>query len=262
MEAAQLLALCRVKGADWHFIAREAQRPGGPESLLTRRRSEQSPESEETLQLLEQAEADLPRHEEWAAEQLRATTADGIRITTVLDDDYPMNLRTIFNLPPFLFYRGELRPDDAWSVAVVGTRNASDAGIARARKLSDALAEQGVTVLSGLARGIDTAAHEATLKAGGRTVAVMGTGIRKVYPAGNTELAERIAENGALVSQFWPDAPPTSYNFPRRNVVTSGPRAGYGRYRGHGDVGREDAGSPGPAARSEGVPALQPRPGA
>jgi DNA processing protein len=80
----------------------------------------------------------------------------------------------------------------------------------------------GVTVLSGLARGIDTAAHDATLAAGGRTIAVMGTGIRTVYPAENRDLAERIAETGALVSQFWPDTPPTTYSFPRRNIVMSG----------------------------------------
>ncbi len=82
--------------------------------------------------------------------------------------------------------------------------------------------EAGVTVLSGLARGIDTVAHQACLDAGGRTIAVLGSGIRRVYPPENAGLAERIAEHGAVVSQFWPDTHPTSYTFPRRNVVTSG----------------------------------------
>jgi DNA processing protein len=84
------------------------------------------------------------------------------------------------------------------------------------------LAEAGVTVLSGLARGIDTAAHEEAIRRGGRTIAVLGSGLRKVYPPENVLLADRIEEQGAVVSQFWPDAPPASYNFPRRNVVTSG----------------------------------------
>ena len=88
--------------------------------------------------------------------------------------------------------------------------------------MASLLAEKGVTVLSGLARGIDTAAHEACLDAGGRTIAVLGSGIRRIYPPENISLAERIVESGAVVSQFWPDTAPTSYTFPRRNVVTSG----------------------------------------
>jgi DNA processing protein len=133
-----------------------------------------------------------------------------------------VNLRTIYNLPPFLFYRGSLRPEDAFSVAVVGTRQASPEGVSRAERMARLLVEADVTVLSGLARGIDTVAHRACLEAGGRTIAVLGSGIRRVYPAENAELAERIAASGAVVSQFWPDAAPTSYTFPRRNVVTSG----------------------------------------
>jgi len=140
----------------------------------------------------------------------------------VLDQDYPVNLRVVENLPPFLFYRGELRPDDAYSVAVVGTRSPTPEGLARARRMASLLASRGVTVLSGLARGIDTAAHEACLEAGGRTIAVLGSGIRRIYPPENLGLAQRIVESGAVVSQFWPDAAPTSYTFPRRNVVTSG----------------------------------------
>jgi DNA processing protein len=88
--------------------------------------------------------------------------------------------------------------------------------------MASLLAARGVTVLSGLARGIDTVAHEACLDAGGRTIAVLGSGIRRIYPQENLELAERIVKAGAVVSQFWPDAAPTSYSFPRRNVVTSG----------------------------------------
>ena len=153
---------------------------------------------------------------------LEGTEADGIRLTTVLDDDYPVNLRTIYNLPPFLFYRGTPRPDDALSVAVVGTRQATADGLSRAERMARLLVGADVTVLSGLARGVDTVAHQACLDAGGRTIAVLGSGIRRVYPAENRTLAEQITGHGAVVSQFWPDASPTSYTFPRRNVVTSG----------------------------------------
>ena len=130
----------------------------------------------------------------------------GAHLVTVLDDKYPANLRLIHNLPPFLFVRGTLQRDDARSVAVVGTREASPDGLRRAAKMARGLAGDGVTVVSGLAKGIDSAAHEATLECDGRTIAVVGTGILRTYPAENAELAERILERGAVVSQFWPRA--------------------------------------------------------
>jgi DNA processing protein len=152
---------------------------------------------------------------------------EGVSLVTVLDDDYPTNLRLVYNRPPFLFARGELRADDERAVAIVGTRQASATGHAQAARLARELAGHGVTVLSGLAAGIDTAAHEAALEVGGRTVAVMGTGIRRVYPAQNRDLAARIVDaGGALVSQFWPDAPPARWSFPIRNVVMSGMAVG------------------------------------
>lgn len=145
------------------------------------------------------------------------------RLVTVLDRaDYPSNLRVIPSPPPFLFYRGELRRDDARSVAVVGTRQASDEGRRRTRRLAERLTAERVTAISGLARGIDIEAHGAALDAGGRTIAVVGTGILRTYPKENPGPADRIAESGAVVSQFWPDAPPTRYSFPMRNAVMSG----------------------------------------
>jgi DNA processing protein len=221
-EVIDLLALCRVKGVSWHFVAREAQRPGGLADLLDGRSTEQSPDAEESLKLLRAAFDEMPQHRAAVEAMIGKVRTQGIGLTTVLDDDYPVNLRVIDNLPPFLMYRGALRTDDAYSVAVVGTRKASQEGLAEARRLATGLAEAGVTVLSGLARGIDTAAHEAALAAGGRTIAVVGTGIWRTYPPENAGLADRIAETGAVVSQFWPDTPPTSYSFPRRNVVMSG----------------------------------------
>jgi DNA protecting protein DprA len=154
---------------------------------------------------------------------IQQLAAEGVTLVTVLDKDYPTNLRLVYDRPPFLFVRGELRRGDERAVAVVGTRTASQEGQTQADRLARELAASGVTVLSGLALGIDAAAHEGTLSAGGRTVAVLGTGIRRVYPAVHADLADRIvAEGGALVSQFWPDSPPARWSFPMRNRTMSG----------------------------------------
>jgi DNA processing protein len=222
MDQIDLLAMCQVPGVVWHFLAREAQRPEGIDRLRAGRATEESDDAAKSLAALAAARDSLGERQLTVQVMLEGARSDGIHLTTVLDEDYPVNLRTIYNLPPFLFYRGTLRPDDALSVAVVGTRQATADGLIRAERMARLLVGAGVTVLSGLARGIDTAAHQACLDAGGRTMAVLGSGIRRVYPPENETLAGQITEHGAIVSQFWPDAHPTSYTFPRRNVVTSG----------------------------------------
>lgn len=193
------------------------------ENLLKNRLTERSPEATKIRNLLSK---ELPRLDQLRKEVeqiLNSALSDNIRITTVLDQDYPLNLRTVFNPPPFLFYRGVLLgEEDAKSVAVVGTREASEEGLKRASNMAKLLVEHGVTVLSGLARGIDTAAHSAALKSNGRTIAVLGSGIRTIYPPENLDLSRRIEETGAVVSQFWPDAPPARTNFPIRNITMSG----------------------------------------
>jgi DNA protecting protein DprA len=157
-------------------------------------------------------------------------------LVSVLDDEYPRNLRRIYNRPPFLFVRGALDNTDERSVAVVGTRRASPDGLSQAAHLAGELARRGVTVVSGLARGIDTAAHTAALDAGGRTLAVMGTGIDRVYPAENAELAQRIPEQGALVSQFWP----ARRELPSAQRREQRDRSGHRRCRGR--MGRAERG--------------------
>ena len=160
--------------------------------------------------------------DKWAG-VIERTIGDGrTTLVTVLDEDYPANLRRIYNHPPFLFIRGEVTEADARSVAVVGTRKASEKGRELAREMASALAKREVTVVSGMAAGIDTEAHQAALDAGGRTIAVMGTGIDRIYPQGNEALAEQIGDHGALLSQFWPGSAPKASNFPIRNAVTSG----------------------------------------
>ena len=150
--------------------------------------------------------------------------AAGIDVRSILDADYPSNLHGIFNRPPLLFVRGRWQSEvDARAVAVVGTRKPTEDGKKRAQRVAHALVRAGYTVLSGLAAGIDAAAHAAALEVGGRTCAVMGTGIHRIYPAQNRRLAEEIlASGGALLSQFFPDQPPTKWTFPYRNVVMSG----------------------------------------
>src|SRR5262245_34477248 len=135
-------------------------------------------------------------------------TARQIHALTLLDDDYPDSLRTIGDPPPVLFVRGDLLESDAWSVAIVGTRRASPYGYAVAQRLTADLAVAGVTVVSGLAKGVDTAAHRAALDVGGRTLAVLGHGLDQVYPPENTQLARRIPDAGALISEFPPGTPP------------------------------------------------------
>lgn len=143
-------------------------------------------------------------------------------LVTVLDDNYPTNLRMVHDHPPFLFVRGNLEPSDERAIAVVGTRKPSDEGVRAAQQIAGSLAERGVTVVSGMAAGIDTAAHREVLRVGGRTLGVFGTGIDRVYPAENRTLAKDIAASGATLSQFWPDMAPTRWSFPVRNIVTSG----------------------------------------
>lgn len=161
---------------------------------------------------------------ESSIETVRRWLADGLDVRSVLDPHYPQNLRAIFNKPPLLFVRGawdEVR--DSRSVAVVGTRKPTEDGLRRAQRVAASLTDIGVTVLSGLAAGIDTAAHTSTLAAGGRTVAVLGSGFDHIYPRANRGLADRILERGgAIVSQFLPDQHPAQWTFPLRNVVMSG----------------------------------------
>lgn len=152
--------------------------------------------------------------EEWRAE--------GLHLVTILDETYPAQLREIAQQPPFLFYRGTVHQDDARGVAVVGTRHPTPQGVEQATAIAGGLARRGVVVISGLAEGIDTAAHMGALDAGGRTVAVIGTGIRRAFPKGNAALQERLAAEQLVISQFWPDSSPTKFSFPMRNAVMSG----------------------------------------
>lgn len=148
--------------------------------------------------------------------------AQGMRLVTVLDPDYPPNLKAVHDRPPILFIAGRLIRSDAKAVAVVGARKATAPGLDQATQIAQHLTQTGYTVVSGLAAGIDTAAHIAALNNGGRTLAVIGTGLTRAYPPENQALQKRIADRCAVISQFWPDAPPTKRSFPMRNATMSG----------------------------------------
>lgn len=222
----RLLALCAIRidkeSVDWNLLAREAQFSGGLDALWEAKVQEHSATAEASQKLLRRGIRNPEELFDRVDAEVAAAATVGAHLVTVLDDAYPANLRLIPNLPPFLFLRGEILDVDVRSVAVVGTRDATEAGIRRAKRMSKLLADRGVTVISGLARGIDTAAHRAAIDSGGRTIAVLGTGITKCYPSENRGLAEEITGHGALVSQFWPTRSPGRDTFPRRNVVTSG----------------------------------------
>ncbi len=138
------------------------------------------------------------------------------------DAEYPAQLREIPEAPAFLYVRGALVRDDALAVAVVGSRQATPYGTGVAEDLGEALASRGVTVVSGLARGIDSAAHRGALRGGGRTIAVLGSGVDVIYPPENRRLAAEVERRGALVSQFAPGTPPLAHHFPARNRVIAG----------------------------------------
>ena len=157
-----------------------------------------------------------------AAADVERWTAAGITLVSVLDREYPVNLHAVHDRPALLFVRGELNPGDERSVSIVGSRRASPEGVAHAGRLATELSEAGYVVASGLAAGVDATAHTATLDAGGRTLAVIGTGVDRVYPSAHARLQRTIAERGAVISCFWPDQAPTRHSFPLRNGVMSG----------------------------------------
>ena len=175
------------------------------------------------------------------------------------DEAFPAHLRPLDDAPAPLWMRGTVRPEDALAVAIVGSRRATAHGLALAERLAGDLAARGVTVVSGLARGIDSAAHRGALDAGGRTIAVLGCGVDVVYPPENRRLAARVAAQGAVLSQFAPGMPALAHHFPIRNrllaalalgvvVVEAAEASGSLITAGHaGDLGREVMAMPGPA---------------
>lgn len=146
----------------------------------------------------------------------------GGKVITLNDEIYPQRLREIYDPPPILYMRGELKKEDELAVAIVGSRKTSPYGRWVTEKISQELASQGITIVSGMARGIDSVAHLGALSAGGRTIAVLGCGVDRVYPSENRVLFKRIIEHGAVLSEFPMGSPPDGSHFPKRNRIISG----------------------------------------
>ncbi len=161
-----------------------------------------------------------------AARALDIISEYGAWMMTCNDDDYPEALQNIPDFPPIIFGKGSRRSLSARCVAVVGSRAASSYGRRVAADIASGLATEGFCVVSGLALGIDSAAHRSCLDSGGQTVAVTGSGINVIYPARNRKLARQISEQGAVITEFPPDVHPEPRNFPRRNRIISGLSAG------------------------------------
>lgn len=213
-ERAALVALLRLASSPDADLLAAIEEAGSALRLLR-----EAPADRGQMQLLpDDPEPLLAR----ASGEIDVWESRGYRILSVLDPEYPQNLRTIHDRPPLLFVAGRWSPENERSVAVIGARRASAAGLKITSEISRALVGAGFTVVSGLAAGIDSAAHQAALDAGGRTVAVVGTGLDHVYPRQNAALQKRIAAGHAVVSRFWPETPPDRTTFPRRNVVMSG----------------------------------------
>lgn len=165
---------------------------------------------------------EFARAREFAQRQLSMLNRIGGTIVGCWDEQYPPLLAAIYDPPPYLFMRGKFSGGDPYTLAIVGTRVPSEYGALMAEKFSREFARAGVTVVSGLARGIDTVAHSAALRSGGRTIAVIGSGLDVVYPPENRDLLERICTSGAVVSEFPMGTTPEAQNFPKRNRIISG----------------------------------------
>jgi DNA processing protein len=211
-ERVALIAWLRRPGVVWSAVTKQLEECGSVQAAVAGEAPAQG-------LLFETAQAD---GSDEAARDLERWERAGIRLVCILDAEYPSNLRMIHQHPPILFTRGTTDERDGTSIAVVGTRQPTPQGIHQTRPIATGLAASGIPVISGLAAGIDTAAHTAALAAGGRTVAVIGTGIARVYPAQNAALQEKIATKGMVISQFLPGSPPTKASFPMRNAVMSG----------------------------------------
>ncbi len=154
--------------------------------------------------------------------ELDLCAAENIGILTEGDPTYPRVLREIHDPPGILFVRGEILPQDALAIAIVGSRHATHYGLVQAERLAGSLARAGITIVSGLARGIDAAAHRGALAASGRTIAVLGSGVLNLYPPEHAELADEVSRHGAVISEVPPRSPPLSGAFPQRNRIISG----------------------------------------
>jgi DNA processing protein len=219
-EYAPWLALCRVKGLGCVSFKKLAAQFADPRKIFAASRSA----LEEVEDLRADAIDGIVNFHEWAAvnDEIGRVRGAGITLICYSEASYPARLRMIADPPPLLYVKGELHGVDDKAVAIVGSRSASDYGRRVARDLARGLAGAGFTVVSGMARGIDGMAHEAALNSGGRTIAVLGSGVERAYPPEHDKLYQRISTNGAVISELPIGTRPMAFNFPARNRLISG----------------------------------------
>lgn len=214
------LALSLTPGVGAIFIKRLLDRFGTPESVF------QAP-LEKLLQiegLGEKVAREIQKGpvEKKVEKELYLLKEVGGKIMTIKDESYPKRLKEIYDPPPLLYIRGDLKGEDELAVAIVGSRRTTPYGRWITEKMGQELARHGVTIVSGMARGIDSHAHCGALSGGGRTIAVLGSGVDMVYPPENRDLYKRIIDQGAVVSEFPMGSPPEGGHFPKRNRIISG----------------------------------------
>jgi len=219
MEEYYWIGLKAVPGIGNVLFRRLLERFDSPEAALSASRPSLSSVRGITASIIDQINAGA--WQRFAEEECRRLETSGARLVRFTSDDYPKVLFQIPDPPPFIYVKGVLLPGDV-SVAVVGSRRATSYGVMTTGKLSGELASRGVCVVSGLARGVDTAAHKGALQVGGRTIGVLGCGIDKIYPPENRSLFEEMAQKGCLISEYPLGTMPLAENFPRRNRIISG----------------------------------------
>jgi len=214
------LALRRIKGLGCVGCKKLTASFADPAKIFAASR----PELEQVEDLRADAVDGILHFNEWAEvdDEIGRVRAAGIALVGFNDEKYPARLRAIADPPPLLYVKGELTDADDRAVAIVGSRSASDYGRRVARDLARGLATLGFTVVSGMARGIDGMAHETALNSGGRTIAVLGSGVERAYPPEHDKLYQRISENGAVISELPLGTKPLAFNFPARNRMISG----------------------------------------
>ena len=171
----------------------------------------------------ERAEAILSADsKDFISDQLESIERSGCRLVSYWSDEYPNRLKAIYDPPPFYFIKGEITEADSYSLAVVGTRGITEYGKVMTEKIVTELARDGLTIISGLATGVDSLAHKAALNIGGRSIGVLGSGLDRIYPQENVGLSSKLIEKGALISEFPMGTAPDRGNFPQRNRIISG----------------------------------------
>lgn len=214
------IGLCSVPGVGRATFRKLVERFGSPEAAFAASQDELKSVAGLPAKTIQSIKSfPWQKHGEQEIDKARKA---GVSIIKASDDAFPKNLQTAADAPLFLYVKGSIRPEDSTAIAVVGTRTPTHYGLSVTSKLASELASAGCTIVSGMARGIDTQAHKGALAAGGRTIAVLGCGIDIVYPPENRDLMERIAENGAVVTENPFGTKPESGYFPARNRIISG----------------------------------------